>query len=393
MTGWNLMENNVSKEDIDNLIEWLKTYPFLTNGKKVIEFEEKWSKWLGVKYSVMVNSGSSANFLSVMALHYRLKKEEKRGKYDEIMVAPLNWISDIAAIKSMGFHPRFIDINPKNLCIDNDKIIEEWDGDTKAIMLTHLAGFNGLTERLYDHCQKNDIAIIEDVCESHGTLTFDGTKCGTKGLMSCFSFYYGHHMTTIEGGMVCTNDEELYQILRMLRSHGLVRECTNQTIKDGYKLEHLEHKEGFVFAYPGYNMRSTEINAVMGIKQLDTLDEKIKIRQHNFKTFLANLDTNKYRVDFDVEGNSNFGLIIILKEQFKHNIDKVCAILKENNFMIRKGLVSGNHVRQPYLEGCDDPTRFPNTEYIHFHSVYVGNYHGLNDSNISFLCNLLNRIK
>ena len=219
-----LMNNNITDEDIQNLIEFLQSKPKLTQGDKVIEFEKAWSQWLGVKHSVFVNSGSSANLLTIAAL-------KEKGLRGEIIVPPLTWVSDIASVIQNGFTPKFADINLSNLAMDTESIKEAITSKTVAVFLTHAQGFNGLTQSLLDCLQEKEIILIEDVCESHGA-TFESKKLGSYGLISNFSFYYAHHMSTIEGGMICTDDDEIYQIIRMLRSHGLVRESSDQSLKD-----------------------------------------------------------------------------------------------------------------------------------------------------------------
>ena len=219
----NLMENNFSKEDIASLIDFLKKNnknPILTQNKNVKKFEKEWSKWLGCKFSVFVNSGSSANFLS-MAI---LKILKKKG---EVIVPSLTWVSDVNSVIYHGFKPIFVDINPKNLCMDEDQILKKINKNTIAVFLTHAQGFNGLTQKLLSILKKRKIELIEDVCESHGAK-FKKKKLGTFGLISNFSFYYAHHMSTIEGGMVCTNNKKIYQIARSLRSHGMLREIDSK---------------------------------------------------------------------------------------------------------------------------------------------------------------------
>jgi len=207
MLNWPLMQNNITDIDIDDVIQFLKTKPILTQSTQVAKFETEWSKWLGVSYSVFVNSGSSANLLSMAALkhHYGI---------GEVIVPTLTWVSDIAAVLHTGHTPVFVDINPYTLGMSTTEVIAKLTPNTKAVFLTHVLGYNGLDQELLDVLSERSIPLIEDVCESHGA-TFHGQKLGTFGLMSNFSFYYAHHMSTIEGGMISTNDANLYQTLRI----------------------------------------------------------------------------------------------------------------------------------------------------------------------------------
>ena len=182
-------------------IEFLQGEPILTQSKNVKAFEEEWSKWLGVKHSVFVNSGSSANLISLSVL-------KQTSGLGEIIVTALTWVSDIASVIQTGFTPVFVDINPRNLCMNDDEVIRKITKNTKGVFITHAQGFNGLTDNLLNVLSVKKIPLIEDVCESHGA-TFKGAKLGSIGLMSNFSFYFAHHMSTVEGGMVCTNDNKL----------------------------------------------------------------------------------------------------------------------------------------------------------------------------------------
>ena len=196
---------------MDAVIELLQEDdPILTNGNKVKEFEKAWSSWLGVKYSVFVNSGSSANLLSLSAL--KLKYPEG----GEVIVPPLTWVSDIASVIQTGFKPIFADIDLRTLGMSTTEILKKLNNNTKAVFLSHIQGFNALTDELLTELEKRNILLIEDVCESHGA-TFGDKKVGSFGWTSNFSFYYAHHMSTIEGGMICTDDKETYRDLRMLR--------------------------------------------------------------------------------------------------------------------------------------------------------------------------------
>ena len=205
-----LMQNNIMRVDLDALVAYLEgDDPRLTQGSNVADFEKEWSKWLGVKYSVYVNSGSSANLITLAVL----KQLFGTG---EVIVPPLTWVSDIASCLQNGFQPVFADINSRTLALDTDKVLEKITDSTKAVFMTHVQGFNGLTTRLLEELDGRNIPLLEDVCESHGAM-FMGKRLGSFGLMSNFSYYYAHHMSTIEGGMVCTDDEEICQMLRMYR--------------------------------------------------------------------------------------------------------------------------------------------------------------------------------
>ena len=382
-----LMLNNISREDLDCLIQYLQQdEPRLTQGSNVLNFEQEWSDWLGVKYSVYVNSGASANLITIAVL------KELAGN-GEILVPPLTWVSDIAAVLHSGYQPVFVDINPDTLALDTDQVIASISQSTKAVFLTHVQGFNGLTQKLLDYLDKLNIPLIEDVCESHGA-TFNGKRLGTYGLMSNFSFYYAHHMSTIEGGMVCTDNEDIYQMLRMFRSHGMVREATDEKLRSQYASTYPSLNSDFIFAYPAFNVRNTEIGAVIGRNQLSRLDKNNQKRIKNHEIFLANLDETMFRTNFDCEGSCNYAFNVILREPDLKLRDRLEDAMRESKIEFRRGSAGGgNQMRQPYLssvvaEGAWE--RFPEVEHVHHYGWYVGNYPDLSSQSIVELCNILN---
>ena len=181
-----LMEDNITQEDLDVLIDFLKTKPRLTQGENVKKFEQEWSEWLSVENSVYVNSGASANLITIAALKHLYGG-------GEIIVPPLTWVSDIAAVLQNGFKPVFVDINPQNLGMNDKQIIDAITDKTRAVFITYVQGFNCLSDFLLEELKRRNIILIEDVCESHGA-TFKNRKLGSFGLVSNFSFYFAHHM-------------------------------------------------------------------------------------------------------------------------------------------------------------------------------------------------------
>lgn len=379
---WPLMKNNISRKDLDLLINYLKIDdPKLTHGPKVREFEQKWSEWLGVKYSVMVNSGASANDLSMLAIR------ELYGT-GEIIVPALTWVSDIASVLHAGHTPVFVDIDKKSLAMSADEILKSINKNTKAVFLTHVLGLNGLTDKLLDGLKRQKIPLIEDVCESHGAK-HKNNKLGTYGFMSNFSFYYAHHLTTIEGGMISTNDSDLYELLRMMRSHGLVREVTLDSIKDKFSFNYPDLNPDFIFSVPSHNMRPNELNGILGISQLDSLDKNIALRKNNYEKFLQILDPEFFQTEFELEGNSNYAFTLILKAPNFDLRDKIEKNLKNVGIEFRRGLSGGgNQLRQPYLKRTNkypNPVTLPNVEHVHNFGWYLGNYPELNNEFYSVL--------
>jgi CDP-6-deoxy-D-xylo-4-hexulose-3-dehydrase len=344
--NWPLMYNNITEGDADALVKFLsqRPLPILTNNKQVRKFEEEWSKWLGVKYSVFVNSGSSANILTLAVLSAILPPEKR-----EVIVSPLNWVSDISAILHAGLTPIFCDINLKTLSIDENKLEKLIDETTAAVLLTHILGYNGLTKKIVDLCLDKKIYLIEDVCESHGA-TCNGMKVGSIGDISNFSFYYAHHMTSIEGGIISTNNKDIYERCRILRSHGMLRESDSPELKESVIKKFPALNPDFIFMQNAYNMRSTELNAVLALNQLPRLDTNNEKRRQNLKTFLAGLNPDKYYTEFSQEGNSNYAFTLLLRSGDVEMRDKVEKTLRENGVEFRRGMSGGgNQLRQPYL--------------------------------------------
>ena len=385
-----LMRNNILREDLDAVIEHLKQDdPILTNGPYVRKFEEEWSKWLGVKYSVFVNSGSSANLLTMAVLKIR------HPEGGEVIVPSLTWISDISSVLQNGFTPVFVDTDPHSLAMDTNHVLDKISNKTRAVFLTHAQGFDGLTDELINHLQKQEIPLIEDVCESHGA-THNNKKAGSIGWMSNFSFFYAHHMSTIEGGMICTNDAEIYQQLRMLRSHGMVRESNDPDLQNAYKEANPDLNPDFIFSYPAYNVRNNEIGGIMGLSQLKRLDKIIDRRTENLNRFISQLDSNKYRTDFKLEGSSNYAFNLILKKPDKNFVARLMTIMSNAGIEYRRGSAGGgNQTRQPYIKEIlkeKSYLNFPETEHIHFFGFYIGNFPDLKDEDIDDICNILNSV-
>ena len=387
-----LMDNNFTKSDMDSVVKLIRQKNIiLTQSKKVKEFEQKWSEWVGTKYSVFVNSGSSANFITISVLKILNKNKHK----NEIIVPSLTWVSDINSVIMNGFKPVFVDINLSNLSMNVDEVIKKISKKTLAVFITHAQGFNGLSKKLLTILKKKKIHLIEDVCESHGA-TYNNKKLGNFGLMSNFSFYYAHHLTTIEGGMVCTNDKKIYETIKMLRSHGMLRESGNKQYEKKTVKENKDLSPKFIFLHPTLNFRNNEIGAVIGINQLKSLDKNNLQRTKNFKLFLELLDDKKYWKNFDLEGNSNYAFPILLQTKDLKLRDYFEKKLKIANIEFRRGNAGGgNQLRQPYIKNIVKNFKlkdFTNVDHVHFFGYYIGNYPSLKSQKIIKITNFLNSL-
>lgn len=388
MLDWPLMRENITTEDTEALVRFLTatvnyddvvtmSVPRLTNGDQVRAFEEEFAAWQGSKYAVMVNSGASANLITMQALKIMCGP-------GRVLVPCITWVSDIAAVLHAGLEPVFVDVDPRTLGMDMWQAAKH---NALATFVTHCLGFPALKEW-------HGGTLIEDCCESLGAQA-GGHKLGNFGLMSNFSFYYAHHMSTIEGGMVCTDDARVYQTLRMLRSHGLAREMTDTAYKNAAAETFPDLDPEFIFVHPAYNVRPTEINAVIGRSQLSRLDYQNAKRTANLVAFLNGLDASKYRVDYAMEGSSNYALPLVLQAADAELFSKVLALMGELGVEYRKGTAGGgNQLRQPYARERwgEHYNNFPQAEHIHNYGLYIGNYPGLEVWKIEALCERLNKL-
>jgi CDP-4-dehydro-6-deoxyglucose reductase, E1 len=387
--NWPLMENNINRKDLDRLISYLgKENPRLTQSSNVEQFEKKWSEWLGVKYSVFVNSGASSNFMTMAAIKHLYGA-------GEVIVPTLTWVSDISSVIINGHKPVFVDIDDHHLGMDEEQVRLKITEETKAIFITHVLGLNALSDSLIQLCKDRNILLIEDTCESHGAK-HKNKRLGSIGFASNFSFYYAHHMSTIEGGMVCTNDIEFYETIRMLRSHGMVREVKTQEIKDRLVSDNPKCNPEFIFKYPTFNFRSTELNAVIGLSQLEDLDQNNKKRSENFKTFLESLNSDRFRTEFKTEGSVNYAFILIIKDKDEEYCSQLMSRMHDAGIEFRRGLSGGgNQLRQPYLKNYFNSNyheEFPKVEHVHSYGFYLGNYPTLSKDRVLQLCTFLNEV-
>lgn len=381
---WPLMKNTLSFMDRAKLAKFVLTSDKFTQGKQVEKFEQKWSEWLGCKHSLFVTSGSTANFLLIASVmeKYGLKPGDK------VILPACTWVTNINPIFQLGLQPIFCDVNLKNYSFDinNLKRISEKHSDIKMIFATHLLGIPADVES-YQHIFSNAI-ILDDVCESHGCTDYYGNKVGSKSLGATFSFYFGHHMSTIEGGMISTNDSDLYDLMKMKRSHGLARVSDNF---DSYINKNPEIEKTFLFVTDGYNFRNTELAAVLGLSQLKRLNKFIGIRRNNYFKFLSVVYENKNFHPLQPSlGNSCFCFPFICKTKEIKN--KLISLLKKYKIEYRP-IVGGNLLKQPYLNyQIDSNIGVLNADIIHENGVYIGNNQFVSNSDMKLLARIIEEI-
>ena len=322
---------------------------------------------MGSKYSLFVSSGSTANYLLLSAVKelYNLKDGDK------VLVPACTWVTNVGPVIQLGFTPIFCDINLDNFsfCEEDLEHIAKVHPDIKLIFVTHLIGYSANVEK-YGKLFQNAL-ILDDICESHGCKSPDGSKRGSDSLGATFSFYFGHHISTIEGGMISTNNYELYDLMKMKRSHGLARESTRYA---EYVKQYPDISNQFLFITDGYNFRNHELGAVLGLSQLKRLDKYIQKRNENYKKFIELVVTyeNNFYVPLITNTCSNFCFPLICKS--KELADKMRTIFDQVGIEHRP-IISGNLLRQPFLSGYEITTQKDNlnVDYIHDNGIYLGN--------------------
>ena len=376
------MKNTLSFMDRVKLAKFILTSDKFTQGEKVEEFENKWSEWLGCKHSLYVTSGSTANFLLIAAVmeKYNLRKGDK------VLLPTCTWVTNINPIFQLGLTPIFCDVNLENYSFDieNLKRISEKHPDIKLVFVTHLLGIPANVPEYKKYFP--DAVFLDDVCESHGCIM--GSKVGSNSVGSTFSFYFGHHMSTIEGGMISTNDSDLYDLMKLKRSHGLARVSGKF---EEYIQKNPEIEKSFLFVTDGYNFRNTEIGAVLGINQLKRLNKFIEIRRENYKRYveIVNQSNNLFKVTYN-PGNSSFCFPFICKT--KEVKTKLIELFEEYSVEYRP-VVGGNLLRQPYLNyEVDCPSETLNADIIHENGIYIGNSQFVGRREMKILENIIREL-
>jgi len=376
--NWKLMTDDaITQEERNVLGDFVCNSSKITQGKVVREFEKAWSEWLGCKYSVYVNSGSSANLLITRALSDGVSRTKWISQ-------ACTWSTAVSPIIQFS-NLQLCDVDLNNFGPDLENLEHIFKTQKpNYLLLTHILGFPALSDELLELCENYNVKLVEDCCESHGA-EFKGKKVGTHGIASSFSFYYGHHMTTIEGGMICTDDEDLYHEMLLLRSHGLLRELPKeeQEKRKSDKVDPL-----FTFLRDGFNVRNTDLHAKLGLMQLPHLDDSIKHRNNNFYTFIENLDYNLYKTDFNIEGCSNFAFPIFTK---RNNLQQIKDKLKEIGVEYRP-CIAGNLYEHPFMDKVKQDRFDKTANEIHKNCIYVGNHKDITPDMVKKLCEELNSI-
>lgn len=381
-----LSDDTWGKEEIIAILEVITSNQF-TMGEKVRLFEKAFAEYFGSKYAIMVNSGSSANLVLISGLLY----SGKLNKGDEIIVPAVSWSTTYFPLIQNGLKIKFVDIDRETLNIDISKLEKAISKNTKAIFAVNLLGNPNNFELLFDICQKYNLLLIEDNCEALGAK-YNNKYTGTFGIGGTFSFFYSHHICTMEGGMVATDDKELYEYMLSLRAHGWTRNLPKDS--EIYRKNPDEFYELYNFILPGYNLRPLEIEAAIGIEQLKKVDKIIENRRKNAEYFKERLDNMRiYDTQKEIGESSWFGFPIILKEKYQAKRDLVVNFLKEKEIEVRP-IVAGNFLRNPVIKYLDYEISgdVKNSDYIHDNGFFVGNHSIVDYDGISYLMDNLEEI-
>tara|TARA_B110000438_G_scaffold260695_1_gene270899 strand:+ start:499 stop:1653 length:1155 start_codon:yes stop_codon:yes gene_type:complete len=377
-----LVKDTIDNKDIDRLVLWLKSYPKLTKGSVTIELEKKFSAWLGRKYSVFCNSGSSANLLMLYAL-----KEGKYLRNNKVVVPAISWATDLAPVIQLGLDPILCDCNLEDLSVDLEHLEEIFKKDKPAALLfVSILGLVPNMNELMKLCSKYDVLLLEDTCESMG-CDYENKKLGTFGIASTFSTYFGHHISTIEGGFVSTDDKTLYELLVSMRSHGWDRDLSAKTqnkLQKDWKISKFNSL--YTFYYSGFNFRSTDLQAYIGLTQIDKLNDWGLKREANFKAY-QKLIKNKYWMPYDRPNTfiSNFAYPVI-----SPNRDKIVLDLQKNNIEVRP-MISGSMGTQPFYVKAYGRLELKNASIVDKYGFYIPNHPKLLSKDLEFISEIINK--
>ncbi|ADN09553.1 DegT/DnrJ/EryC1/StrS family aminotransferase [Sulfurimonas autotrophica] len=357
-----------------------------TMGDSVKQFEEEFAKFLGRKYAVMVSSGSTANLIATAALFYTNNPMLKRG--DEVIVPAVSWSTTYFPLQQYGLKLKFVDIDLETLNYDLNALEKAISDDTKMIMAVNLLGNPNDFDAINKLIKDKDIFILEDNCESMGA-EYKGKQAGTFGVMGTFSTFFSHHMATMEGGFVTTDDEELYHILLSMRAHGWTRNLPKENKVSNKSDDWFE--ESFRFVLPGYNVRPVEMSGAIGVEQLKKLPSFLEQRRKNAKLFVELFENHPdFLIQKNIDNSSWFGFSLIIKPESNLKRKDIIKKLQENNIDCRP-IVTGNFIRNDVMKFFDYEIhdKLSNADYLHENGFFVGNSQVDLENEIKYLAKVL----
>ena len=378
-----LADQPIDGDDIQTLIDWLQSNPWLTQGPLVSEFEQRWSSWLGVNHSVFVNSGSSANLLMYYSLLMQGNLKNKK-----VVVPAVSWATTVAPAIQLGFEPLLCEASTTDFGLDMghfELLLKEHD--PSAVIIVHVLGVPNNMETLMALKDKYGFVLMEDTCAATGSK-YDGQLVGTFGEMSTFSFYYGHHLSTIEGGMISTSNESLNDILLQIRSHGWGKSLTPEK-QDQQAKEHgvTDFNRPFSFYYPGFNVRSTDLNARIGLSQLDKIDNVLSRRIENHKIYQARFSESPLHFQKNDRAIISSIAFAALASSVEHR-KSIAEALREAGVETRP-LGGGNMSAQPFWSKIYGNTSLTMADRIHETAFQLPNHPILSPDDINSICDVV----
>lgn len=382
---YKLCDNPWGQEELDAIQKVVRSNNY-TMGENVREYERRFAKKYGSKYAVMVSSGSTANLLAIATLVY----SKRLPKGSEVIVPAVSWSTTYAPLEQYGMKLIFVDIDRDTLNIDVDALKKAISDKTKMIFLVNLLGNSNEFDDIYDICKNKNIIIIEDNCESLGAK-YKNKYLGTIGLLGTYSTFYSHHMCTMEGGVVVTDDKELYEFMLAIRAHGWTRNLPEDSTI--YQKKDNPFYESFNFIVPGYNLRPLEMEGAIGIEQLKKIDRMVKQRRENAAYFLEKMkEFPNIRTQKEIGESSWFGFSLVLQNELTGKRDALISKLREANIEVRP-IVAGNFTRNKVIEYMDYriPNPLINSDEIHFNGFFIGNHSQRNAKEIDYFVDILRK--
>lgn len=370
MKKYTLASSTWDEKELQAIQDVIKSDMF-TMGKKVAEFEKDFAKFTGSKYAVMTSSGSTANLIATAALFYTKNPKLKRG--DEVIVPAVSWSTTYYPLYQYGLKLNFVDIDLETLNYDLDALSSAISDKTKMIMVVNLLGNPNDFDTINDLIKGKDIILLEDNCESMGA-EYKGKQTGTFGIMGTFSTFFSHHMATMEGGFVVTDDDELYHILLCLRAHGWTRNLPKENLVANKSDDWFS--ESFRFVLPGYNVRPVEMSGAIGIEQLKKLLMFLKHRRENAKLFCEYFQNHpEFIMQKEIGSSSWFGFSLVIKPNSKLQRKDIIKKLEENDIEYRP-IATGDFTQNEVIKYFDYEIHqeLKNAKYIHEKGFFVGNH-------------------
>lgn len=385
---YRLAEDTIDASDLDELIEWLKTNPWLTLGPLTAEFERRWAQWLGRQHTLFVNSGSSANLLMYYAALLSGRLQNRK-----IVVPAVSWATTVAPAVQFGLEPIMCEADWNTFGLDANHLETLLRRhEPAAVIIVHVLGVPVDMEPLLRLKERYGFLLMEDACAATGS-TYDGRRVGTFGELSTFSFFFGHHLSTIEGGMVCTDDEELQDILLQIRSHGWPKNLDGG--KEALKARKhgvLEFNRPFTFYYPGFNVRSTDLNARLGLSQLRNVEHVVAQRIENHAAYQSRFrDADGFHHQSNPRATICSISFAALAASVEHR-DRVAARLREHGVETRP-LGGGSMGRQPFWVERYGVQEFTVADRIHERSFMLPNHPRLSPDDIAAISDVVLAVK